>query len=176
MLTLSIGPDYIDKLTRARVAAATRDLHDVLHCQDRCFGKSTLRFIKYKGDGPTAAAKKSWTGEKGTVSTKTSRRRKEISSTKLRDAMCKTQGTKLQEKLKAMALAPEVLWWNAPTWLEKARSGRREWVRFLSPAQTPAEMGKNMGSNPRKRRASVAFPPEDGTAEGVTTHRRAASV
>ena len=173
---MSPGPDYVDKLTRARVAATTRDLHDVLHCQDRCSGKSTLRFIKYNGEGPTTSRGNSLTREKDTVSTKTPRRRKEISSTKLRDAMCKTRGTKLHEKLNAMALSPEILWWHAPTWLGKARSGRRGYVRFLSGAQTPAEMEENVGSNPRKRRASAAFPPEDGTDEGVATHRRAASV
>ena len=172
---MPIGPDYVEKLTRARVAAALRDLQDVLYCQDRCTGTSTLRFIKYKGDGRMTGGK-SMLGEKGTVSSKTSRRRKEISSTKLRDAMCKAEGTRLKEKLEAMALGPDILWWYAPTWLEKARNGRRGYVRFLSPAQTPAEMEENGCSNPKKRRASVAFPPEDTTAEGLATQRRAASV
>lgn len=61
-------------------------------------------------------------------------------------------------------------------WLENVRGGRRGYVRFLSPAQTAAEMGEKGGENPRKRRASVAFPPEDGMAEGVKAQKRAASV
>ena len=176
MLTLLIGPDYIDKLTRARVAASLRDLQDVLQCQDTTTGTCTLRFIKYKGDGPTTGRGRSWTGEKGTVSTKTSRRRKEISSTKLRNAIHKKTGTQLRETLNAMALSPEILWWHAPMWLKNVRGGRRGYVRFLSPAQTGAEMEEKGGSNPRKRRASVAFPPDDGEAEGEERQRRAVSV
>lgn len=90
--------------------------------------------------------------------------------------MRKTRSTKLHAKLNAMALSPEILWWYAPTWLEKARSGRREWVRFLSTAHTTVGMEENVGGNPRKRRASVAFALEDGKDEGVETQRRAVSV
>ena len=85
-------------------------------------------------------------------------------------------GTQLRESLNGMALSPEILWWHAPLWLEMVKGGRRGYVRFLEPAQTAAEMEEKGGINPKKRRASVAFTPEDSMSEGVGGQRRAASV
>ena len=190
-----IGPDYVDKITQARVAAALRDLRDVLCCQDHIQGTRTLRFIKYKGDGPTRA--KSVKAEKGTVSTRSSRRRKEINSTKLREAIRTKNGTELKASLDQMALSPEVLWWYAPIWLKKARMGYGNGITFLSSHSLETEpqsvvdpksravVPKSKAVVPklrdvipksRKRPLSVAFPEEDTTPAPPARKRRAASI
>lgn len=178
---MPIGPDYVDKITQARVAAAVRDLRDVICCQDHINGTRTLRFIKYKGDGPTRA--KSLKTEKGTVSTRSSRRRKEISSTKLRNAMRTKKGTELKASLDGMALSPEILWWYAPIWLKKGRNRYGNGITFLSSHSLKTEpqsvvVPKSEVAIPksRKRPLSVAFPEEDTTPERPARRRRAASI
>ena len=178
---MPIGPDYVDKITQARVAAALRDLRDVVCCKDSIQGTRTLRFIKYKGDGLIKA--KSVAADIGTVLTKNSRR-KEINSTKLRDAMRTKNGTDLRAFLNRNALSPEVLWWYAPMWLTKAKNGCGDGITFLSPPSSKTEPENAMflessvvATNSRKRRLSVAFPEEDTTpAPPARRMKRAASI
>ena len=127
---MPIGLDYVDRITRARVVAAKRDLRDVVCCKDRAGGTRTLRFIKYKGYGLTAAEEagphrtETTFGEKGTVLTENSKRRKEeISSTKLRDAMRTKLGASLGRFLYNNALSPATLWWYLPKWLNETKNG-----------------------------------------------------
>ena len=151
-------------------------------CKDSIQGTRTLRFIKYKGDGLIRT--KSVAADKGTVSTKSSRRTKEINSTRLRDTMRTKNGTDLRAFLNRNALSPEVLWWYAPIWLKEAKNGCGNGITFLSPHSSKTEPENAMilessvvATNSKKRRLSVAFPEEDTTpAPPATGMKRAASI
>ena len=148
-------------------------------CKDRIEGTRTLRFIKYKGDGSNTAEKagphrtETMLADEGTVLTKSSMRREEISSTKLRDAMRTRLGVKLGAFLYNNALSPATLWWYLPKWLDKTRNGssgisflpspplRQELQPVVVP---PVVVPTVVVPKSRKRALSVAFGEEEITA------------
>ena len=155
-------------------------------CKDRAGGTRTLRFIKYKGYGSTAAEEagphrtETTFGEKGTVLTENSkRRREEISSTKLRNAMRTKLGGSLGKFLYRNALSPATLWWYLPKWLNETRNGSNG-ISFLpspsvrqdpQPVLVPTVAVPTAGvptavalKSTRKRALSMAFAEEEITA------------
>ena len=174
---MPIGLDYVDRITQARVAAAKIDLQDVVYCKDRIEGTRTLRFIKYRGDGPNTAKKagsrrtETMLADKATVLT---RRRDEISSTELRNGMRTKLGASLGRFLYRNALSPATLWWYLPGWLDKTRN-RSSDISFLpspsvgqdpQPVTVPTVVVPTAVAlkSTRKRALSVAFAEEEVTA------------
>ena len=118
--------------------------------------------------------------DEGTVLTKSSMRREEISSTKLRDAMRTRLGVKLGAFLYNNALSPATLWWYLPKWLDKTRNGSSG-ISFLpspplrqdlQPVVVPPVLVPTVVvPKSRKRALSVAFGEEEITAVWPTAKR-----
>ncbi len=86
------------------------------------------------------------------------------------------KGTELQASLNKMALSPEILWWYAPIWLEKARYGYGDGINFLSSRSPKTEPESVVVPKSKKRPLSVAFTAEDITPARPATRRRTASI